>query len=528
MNRRLFQSKSFYYGTFIVLMVPALLINLDAHHIFIHTDESLRALIALEMLINDEYIAPTVNGLFYFNKPPLYNWNIALSFKLFGEASLFALRFPVVVAIFIYGFVITKFIGKATSNRLAWLVAIATVTSGRILFYDSFLGLIDIAFSLVIFTNFMLFYHLGKAKKYFRLFALTYFLSAIAYLMKGLPPIVFQGFTVMAYAVYLKDWRFLFHKYHFLGILFFIVPVGLYYFAYLQVNPQPLSDLFLTLWEESSKRTVTDHGIFESIKSVFLFPLENFYHFAPWTVLIVFLFKKGAFKSLWGHDFYRFLILVFGLNIIVYWTSPGVHPRYLFMFLPLLFALLFKLESDGSPKVRHVVQMLLFGIMVLGSIGPWVAWTTIVELEIPSTMIKVTLWSLGMGAVALTFFRYKEHRWVLLGIFLLVVRVGFNWFVLPNRDEKGARFAKAADKVVELTSGEPLYILEPNYCHSATSFMIERKRGEILETRPDAMEDAYYIAVESSDLQDFEELLRFGTRGTDLKLVLIKRKSRPK
>ncbi|MEM9052460.1 MAG: hypothetical protein AAGC47_10445, partial [Bacteroidota bacterium] len=367
MNSRLFKTDKFYYGLFVVILIPALLINLGVHHIFIHTDESLRALVALEMLLNEEFIAPTVNGLYYFNKPPLYNWIIAASFKLFGEASLFALRFPVFLAILIYGYLIIKFIGKASSKRMGWFVAIATITCGRILFYDSFLGLIDIAFSTLIFTNFMLFYHLGTREKYFALFASTYFLSALAYLMKGLPPIVFQGFTIIALALYKKNWKIIFHPFHFLGALFFIVPVAGYYFAYLEVNPKPLSELFATLWSESSKRTVTDHGIVDSLKALYQFPLENLYHFAPWTVLIVFLFRKGAFKELWNVDFSRFLILVFGLNIIVYWTSPGVHPRYLFMFLPLLFFLLFQLAESGNKKLLNGVQMLLFGIMAIGS-----------------------------------------------------------------------------------------------------------------------------------------------------------------
>ncbi len=382
MNSRLLQSDNFYYGLFVVLLVPALLINLGVHHIFIHTDESLRALIALEMLFNEEFIAPTVNGLFYYNKPPLYNWVIAGSFRLFGEPSLFALRFPVSVAIFVYGFLIVRLIGNATNRRVGWLVAIMTITSGRILFYDSFLGLIDIAFSAVIFTNFMLFYHLGRQKRYFALFAATYFLSAIAYLMKGLPPIVFQGFTIIAFAIYIKDWKILFHRMHFLGALFFIIPVGLYYFAYLQVNSQSLLDLFETLWTESSKRTVTDHSIVDTLKALYEFPLENLYHFAPWTIFIVFLFRKDAVKALWRDQFGRFVILVFGLNIIVYWTSPGVHPRYLFMFLPLLFVLLVKAEEEATQRSISVVQLILMAIMILGALAPWFAIAQIKKLGV--------------------------------------------------------------------------------------------------------------------------------------------------
>ncbi|HKK37903.1 MAG TPA: hypothetical protein VJ949_00625 [Cryomorphaceae bacterium] len=522
MNSRLLQSDNFYYGLFAVLLVPALLINLGAHHIFIHTDESLRALIALEMLLNDEFIAPTVNGLYYYNKPPLYNWIIVGSYKLFGEPSLFALRFPVVVAIFLYGFLIVRFIGKATNRWTGWLVAIMTITSGRILFYDSFLGLIDIAFSAVIFTNFMLFYHFGRQKRYFALFALTYFLSAIAYLMKGLPPIVFQGFTIIAFAIYIKNWKILFHRMHFLGALFFIIPVGLYYFAYMQVNAQSILNLFETLWTESSKRTVTDHGILDTLKSLYEFPLENLYHFAPWTIFVVFLFRRGALKSLWRDVFGRYVVLVFGLNILVYWTSPGVHPRYLFMFLPLLFVLLAKAEESATGRSVTIVQMILMAIMIPGALAPWFAVSQITELGVDGALIKMAVLSLVMAVIAVVFYRQRRRRWIILGIFLLVVRIGFDWFVLPNRDLKGAGYADAALEVARITEGKPLYIAGPNYVHSATSFMIERERGEVLELRSEIEPGAFYLAKEGFKMENADSLLTFGTRGTDLKLILYR------
>lgn len=523
MNSRLFKSDNFYYGLFVVFLIPALLINLDAHHIFIHTDESLRALIALEMLLNDEFIAPTVNGLYYFNKPPLYNWIIAASFRLFGDASLFALRFPVFLAILIYGYLIIKFIGKASSHKMGWLVAIATLTSGRILFYDSFLGLIDIAFSTLIFTNFMLFYHLGSRGKYFALFASTYFLSALAYLMKGLPPIVFQGFTIIALALYERNWKIIFHPYHFLGALFFIIPVAGYYLAYLEVNPKPLSELFTTLWSESSKRTVTDHGVIDSLKALYEFPLENFYHFAPWTVLVLFLFHKRVLRAIWKDDFSRFLTLVFGLNVIVYWTSPGVHPRYLFMFLPLLFFLLFHLVEKGNQKLLNGIQMFLFGIMVVGSVGPLIMMPAAMKLGVENDTIKLVSLSIAMMLLTYLFFSQKHRRWIILGIFLLTVRLAFNWFILPFRNTEGMLYTESSMNVIELTRGGNLYIVGQNHLSKGSSFLIERGRNEVLMVRDSASSGDYYLSIDEFVQEDSQELYRFKTKSTHRDIVLSKK-----
>ena len=49
-------------------------------------DEGLYAAIAREMLARGDWIVPHVNGLPYLEKPPLYFWLTALTFKLFGPS----------------------------------------------------------------------------------------------------------------------------------------------------------------------------------------------------------------------------------------------------------------------------------------------------------------------------------------------------------------------------------------------------------------------------------------------------------
>ncbi len=523
MKSRLLDQPSFYYALFGVLLVPALLINLGAHHLFVHTDESRRALVALEMILSGNYITPTLNGEFYYNKPPLYNWLIVLSFKSFGAYSALALRFPVVVAVVLYGLVVRGFLKPILGNAKAWLVAIATLTSGRILFYDSFLGLIDIAFGLLIFVNFMLFYVLGSQKRYYLLFAVSYLLIAATYLMKGLPPLVFQFFTVIGWAIYLRRWKLIFHPAHFIGFLAFLIPVALYYWAYLSANPQTLLTLFETLINESSKRTVTEYGFGRTLISLFTFPITNLYHFAPWTLLVVFLFQKGALKALWKNDFTRYAIIIFGLNIFVYWTSPGVHPRYLFMFLPLLFSVLWYAAGQEENQLNKIIQNILFVIILVGIALPFFLFLFADKAGINALGIKMIIITAGLGAVAVLYYKKTAHRWVILGIYLLVLRIAFDWALLPNRDAKGRSYEVAALKVAKLTEGEPLHILGPNYVHDGTSFLISRERGEILKRQLQPANDGFYIIYEGLyNDRKYQSFLKFHTRGTDQALHLVK------
>ena len=65
----------------------------------------------------------------------------------------------------------------------------------------------------------MLVFHYGEQKKYWQLFLFTYLLTAAGYLMKGLPSLAFEAFTLLTYFFYTKRFKVLFYIQHFAGIL---------------------------------------------------------------------------------------------------------------------------------------------------------------------------------------------------------------------------------------------------------------------------------------------------------------------
>ena len=65
-------------------------------------DEGIRALVAVEMMNSGEYLTPTLGGDLYLKKPPLFNWFIVGSYKLFGEVNEWSLRFPTICFLLIF------------------------------------------------------------------------------------------------------------------------------------------------------------------------------------------------------------------------------------------------------------------------------------------------------------------------------------------------------------------------------------------------------------------------------------------
>ena len=365
----------------VVLLVPALFSHLGYLPLDTDSDEPRRALVALEMLLSGDYLTPTLNGIPYFNKPPLYNWLIALSYRLFGSYSSFALRFPMAVSLL--GYALTVYIvvrRHAGAGRLSQAIAFATalmlITNIRVWLYDSLLGLIDITFSWVTYTAFILVYHYDRQKRYKLLYVTTYTLTAIGFLMKGLPSVVFQGLTLMAWFGYQRNKRAFFHPAHLLGLAVFAGITGAYYAAYFSRNAIPLATVFGTLFQESAKRTVIQFGIGETLLHLITFPFEMQYRYAPWLLLMLLLVQKRVRTYLTANPFVGFCALVFMVNFVVYWSSPQVYARYLLMLLPLLFtvlAYLYYVYSDPSMWQRRVIDTFFACAAIVISAGVWVA-----------------------------------------------------------------------------------------------------------------------------------------------------------
>lgn len=469
------------YAAALILLLPALLIHLGL--LTFIDDEGIRALVALEMKLSGNYIVPTLHGAFYYNKPPLFNWYLLLFFQLAGNFSEFTARSATVVSLLGYAATLYYFFRQEWGPRLGFLVAFLTITCGRILFWDSMLALIDITFSWVVFTSFMVIYRGVVQQRWGWLFAVSYALTAVGFLMKGLPAIVFQGVTLVVYLTLKGQFRRLFSLAHIGGGLLFLLIIGIYYGFYFQYND--LATVFQTLYAESSKRTVISNGVGKTVLHLFSFPLEMTYHFLPWSLLIVYVFIPRTWALLRQQPLLFFLGVTFLANVLIYWSSPGVHPRYLLMLAPLLFAIflyLHQLYGEQRHGMFRVLEGLFMGICFL------LAGLSFSPLFLEQTQGVSHLWwktaSVALPAVglAVAYYYWAEQRLEILVVFLLVLRLGFDWFVLPDRNANdfGDVVRKTSSEVGVSLRDQPLVVYGDAEMQPANSFYLTRARGAII------------------------------------------------
>ncbi|WP_128544384.1 ArnT family glycosyltransferase [Larkinella soli] len=516
----------------VVLLLPALFSHLGYLPLDTGSDEPRRALVALEMMLSGDYITPTLNGQPYFNKPPLYNWLIAASFRLFGNYSSFALRFPMAVSLVLYGLTIYLLVKRQLGQRIGFAAALMFVTNTRILLYDSMLGLIDTTFSWLTYTAFIFVYQFDRKRNYWALFLTTYLLTAIGFLMKGLPSLVFQGLTLLAYFLYTKQFRRLFSPAHFAGVALFLLIVGSYYAAYFTRNQIPPSKIVSVLFDESAKRTVVHFGVVETVRHLITYPFEMLYHFAPWMLLVVLLFRKGVFRPpgtttgedrhpdrplIAGQPFVLFCAVTFFVNFVIYWSSPQVYARYLLMLLPLLFTVFAYLYYDRTPPTdwrRRYWELLLGTVMVVVTLGTWITFFHPETKVIPGLWWKCGLTFTGLGLITWQYMRQPEHRLVILIAFLAMFRIGFNWLVVPPRIYHRLEYKESSEHIARLSLGKPLFgykqTIGSDGQTDVNSFHIEAVRGEVLKKTDRIIPGALYIADSVSLAgQDYQTLSEF-------------------
>jgi len=409
----------FWYLLALLLCVPAFLINLEL--ITLNEDESIRALVALEMKLSGDFFTPTLNGSLYYSKPPLYNWILNLSFLICGHINEWALRLPTLLFLGIYAVSIYYYSNKYYNRNFAFINALLFVTCGRILFWDSMLGYIDMCYSWVTYMELMVIFHCYQKGQYLRLFLLSSFLAAIGFMLKGFPTILFQGLSLAVFFGYKKEIKRLFSKEHLFGILLFTAIVGSYYFYYYGANPE--NKVITGLLDQSTRRTIMHdkHGIWDIVRHFFTYPFQNTYDFFPWSIMIIYLFRRDLIKILFENEFIKYCAVIFGVNILVYWTSVEVYPRYILMLIPILFTVFLyfhKRHYDNHTLLYKVFIYFSISTIIVGGLLS-LAFPLIDRInDVPFAYLKGIGLALPLFFIAYYFYHHKPQRLITFSFYI--------------------------------------------------------------------------------------------------------------
>lgn len=332
-------------------------------------DEPRYAWIARDMMESGDWITPRLYGSPWFEKPPLYYWGAALSFKVFGVNETSA-RLPSAIAALLATLTLAwlawRVYGSATAR---WLLLLLPSSAGMIGFSHS--AATDMLFSAMLTCAMvpagvllgMVPFARGEDRSADRDFgtelsnsakliaaALLGLFLGYAMLAKGPAAIILSGGAVVCWAAYTKRWKHTLRLLHPVAIAVFCVVALPWYVLCAMRNPDFLRVFIL---EHNFKRFLTPE--FQHIQPFWYYAGILLIALLPWTPALLWAIVTGTRSLLRGarlSAMSRFLLSWASFCLVFFTISRSKLPGYILPAIPAIGLLLARAIVKLGPTRR--------------------------------------------------------------------------------------------------------------------------------------------------------------------------------
>jgi 4-amino-4-deoxy-L-arabinose transferase-like glycosyltransferase len=307
-------------AVFVVVLVWAVIYLPALGSIAIKGEEGRRILPAIEMLKTGNYVVPEVGGNPYFRKPPLVNWLVAASFRIFGTRNEWTARLPSAIAVLAVAIAFVTVARGSLGPRgsivaaLIWMTNIGMIEKGRLIeieaLYVSLCGL-----AIIFWLSFM-----GKSP-WLAWVPASIFLG-LGLLAKGPIHLIFFYAIVFAVLWQTKGWRLLIHPAHFTGLA---IMLGIFAAWAIPFLHSTTTQMAAVKWSNqfTGRLQGTDFKFVTWIQNV----PRGLIYFLPWVLLFPFLrfskFHDYAEQRLACALAWGMAVPFLAINLV-----PGALPRY--------------------------------------------------------------------------------------------------------------------------------------------------------------------------------------------------------
>ena len=325
---------------------------------FVGPDEPRYAWIARDMLETGDWVTPRLYGKPWFEKPPLFYWGAAVSFKLFGVSEA-AARLPsaisALLATLALAWLALRLYGAETAR---WLLLLLPTTVGMIGFSHAaatdmpFSGMLTIAMVCAAVV-------LGLTRNentpilprtpWLALVLFGFFLG-LAVLAKGPAGIILSGGAIFFWALFTKRWRDAFRLFHPAALASFCLTALPWYILCARRNP----DFFrIFIIEHNFKRYLTPE--FQHIQPFWFYLPILLLGLLPWASMLAVMvsdLRRRRVIGHWGTSPSLYFACWIAFTVVFFSASKSKLPGYVLPAIPPLGLLL---SQSLSLRVRKII-----------------------------------------------------------------------------------------------------------------------------------------------------------------------------
>jgi 4-amino-4-deoxy-L-arabinose transferase-like glycosyltransferase len=225
-------------------------------------DEGRYAEIPREMAASGDFVTPRLNGVKYFEKPPLIYWLSALTFRQFGVNEFTTRLWGALFAV--GGVLLTYCTARSLYGRGAGIWAAVVLATNLFYYVLSQIILLDMAVAVTMSGALFAFILAMREPRGWRrlgLFLAFYAFMALATLSKGLIGIAIPGAVIFLWVLLLNRWRALWPFYPVLGTLLLLAIAAPWHVLAARANADFLN--FYFIHEHWLRFTTRIHGRYQ-------------------------------------------------------------------------------------------------------------------------------------------------------------------------------------------------------------------------------------------------------------------------
>jgi 4-amino-4-deoxy-L-arabinose transferase-like glycosyltransferase len=423
-------------------------------------DEGRYSEISREMAQSNDFVTPRLNGLKYFEKPPLQYWATAIAFKLLGESEFSARLYTFLCAlgcILLIGYTGSRLYGAETG-----IYAVLALLGSW--YFTAFTQIVTLDMGLTLWMTvgvcgFLLAQSADNASSRRCWMLMAWAGMAFAVLSKGLIGIVFPSAAIFFYWVIQRDWRLLAKLEWFYGLLLFLV-ITVPWFAMVSLqNPEFPRFFFI---HEHFERFLSNTHRREGPWWTFI--AITVLGFMPWGLAIC-----PAIINSWRNiglrigkpDGSTFLplrfVLIFSAFILFFFSiSSSKLPGYILPIFPVLAFVIGAYLKEADTRLLGWLSLPTLALALAGAFAAWKTYSAMGNLIIAGLLV----WA---SAVLIAFWMFRQHkRW--LGILTMSIATciltGFAARGFDDIAPKKLSYAVAAAIKQHLTPETRLYAIK--------------------------------------------------------------------